>query len=70
VNLKGQEVQLQVAKLIEATATYDVVSFPSEAPLIKSVAVADENPTSAKLNVTDREEFCQLMTTLASSVSR
>jgi hypothetical protein len=41
-----------------------VVSFPNDAPEIRSVAVAEENPTSARLKVRDLDELCQLMMTM------
>lgn len=39
------------------------MSFPREAPEIRSIAVAEEKPTSARLKVRDLDEVCQLMMT-------
>lgn len=44
-------------------ATHDVWTVPRLVPVIRSVADAEENPTSARLKVRALEEFCQLMTT-------
>jgi hypothetical protein len=38
-------------------------------PVIKSVAVADENPTSARLKVRDLEAFSQLITTARAGIN-
>lgn len=48
----------------ESDATHEVLTVPRLEPVIRSVADADESPTSAKLKVRALEEFCQLITTM------
>ena len=50
--------------------TDEVVIFPRDAPVTTLVAVAEEKPTSAKLNVMLLETVCQLIKTIDKSAHR
>lgn len=48
---------------IQNWSTYELLSFPSEAPVITFIAVAEVNPTSGSSRVIDAVKFCMLITT-------
>lgn len=48
---------------IQNQSTYELLSFPSETPLITLIAVAEVSPTSGSSRVIDAVAFCMLITT-------
>lgn len=52
-----------ISELVDIEGAHDAVSLPREAPVNRSVPLADVSPTSARLKVSERDEVSQLITT-------